>query len=306
MSPSTFSVLFEIKSANKLSSQSLLKRAADTNPQIKMKGADERSKIWSPAFVSGVSWDHLWALGVGVSNLWPSGCMRPRMTVNAAQHKIVNLLKTFWDFHPGWCGSVVECQPVNHRVASSLPSLRHMPRLQVRSPVGGVWEATTHCCFSRFLSLPHTKKKKKAIMRFFYDYVSQCILCGPGQLFFFQGGAETPKVWIPLPWSHLYNRISRARTLSIGFGCLGPGQLGTTKRKMAGELVSNDQQLAKSNGQCVTLVCHNWTPFNFAWLQGPVFLWHFSISPLVILSSWSLHEYFSILAAQENCLRIFF
>ena len=28
---------------------------------------------------------------------------------------------------------------------------RHMPELQVRSPVGGTWEATTHWCFSPFL-----------------------------------------------------------------------------------------------------------------------------------------------------------
>ena len=31
----------------------------------------------------------------GVSNLWP---IWPRIAVNVAQHKIVNLLKTLWDF----------------------------------------------------------------------------------------------------------------------------------------------------------------------------------------------------------------
>ena len=34
----------------------------------------------------------------GVSNLRPTGCMQPRMAMSAAQHKIVNLLKTLWDF----------------------------------------------------------------------------------------------------------------------------------------------------------------------------------------------------------------
>ena len=29
-----------------------------------------------------------------VSNLKPAGCMQPRVAVNAAQHKIINLLKT--------------------------------------------------------------------------------------------------------------------------------------------------------------------------------------------------------------------
>ena len=33
----------------------------------------------------------------GVSNLRPVGRMQPRMARNAAQHKIVNLLKTSWD-----------------------------------------------------------------------------------------------------------------------------------------------------------------------------------------------------------------
>ena len=32
----------------------------------------------------------------GVSNPWPVGRMRPRMAMNAAQHKIINLLKTFF------------------------------------------------------------------------------------------------------------------------------------------------------------------------------------------------------------------
>ena len=34
----------------------------------------------------------------GMSNLQPVGCMQPRMAVNMAQHKIINLLKTLWDF----------------------------------------------------------------------------------------------------------------------------------------------------------------------------------------------------------------
>ena len=35
----------------------------------------------------------------GVSSLWPVGCVRPRMAVNVAQHKIINLLKTFFSGH---------------------------------------------------------------------------------------------------------------------------------------------------------------------------------------------------------------
>ena len=38
----------------------------------------------------------------------------------------------------------IECQPVNQRVASSIPSLGHIPGLQARSPAGDAQEATTH------------------------------------------------------------------------------------------------------------------------------------------------------------------
>ena len=33
---------------------------------------------------------------------------------------------------PDWCGSVVECWPVNQRVTGSIPSLGHMPGLWTR------------------------------------------------------------------------------------------------------------------------------------------------------------------------------
>ena len=42
----------------------------------------------------------------GVSNLWPVGHMQPRMAVNAAQHKIINLLKTLWVF---FCDCALQC-----------------------------------------------------------------------------------------------------------------------------------------------------------------------------------------------------
>ena len=39
------------------------------------------------------------SLESGVSNLWPVGRMRPRIATNAAQHKIINLLKTIFFAH---------------------------------------------------------------------------------------------------------------------------------------------------------------------------------------------------------------
>ena len=49
----------------------------------------------------------VWVSLAGVSNLWSSGCMLPRMAVNVARHKIVNLLKTWWDFFV--CDYALQC-----------------------------------------------------------------------------------------------------------------------------------------------------------------------------------------------------
>ena len=53
---------------------------------------------------------------------------------------------------PGWCGSVdwvLDWETKGHWFNSQSG---HMPGLQARSPVGGVWEATTYWCFSPSLS----------------------------------------------------------------------------------------------------------------------------------------------------------
>ena len=66
-----------------------------------------------------------------------------------------NVKLNYFKYHsldPGWCGSVdwaSACEPKGHQFNSQSG---HMPGLQVRCPVGGMWEATTHCCFSPFLS----------------------------------------------------------------------------------------------------------------------------------------------------------
>ena len=82
---------------------------------------------------------------------------------------------TFW--FAGWCSIhwatptrawrllrnyiLFKEKPTNQRVVGSLPSVGHMPGSQAGSPVGGVWEATAHWCFSPFLppSLPFSKNK---------------------------------------------------------------------------------------------------------------------------------------------------
>ena len=46
-----------------------------------------------------------------VANLWPTGCTWPRMAVNAAQHKIVNLFKTWRDYFVIMCRSVFNVWP---------------------------------------------------------------------------------------------------------------------------------------------------------------------------------------------------
>ena len=52
----------------------------------------------------------------------------------------------------GWCGSVdwaPVCEPKGRQLDSQLG---HKPGLWARSPVGDMWEATTHWCFSPSLS----------------------------------------------------------------------------------------------------------------------------------------------------------
>ena len=59
------------------------------------------------------------------------------------------------NFCPGCCGSVVECQPANQRVAGSILGLGHMPGLQAGSPgVGGAHKRQPHIDVSLPLFLP--------------------------------------------------------------------------------------------------------------------------------------------------------
>ena len=60
---------------------------------------------------------------------------------------------------PDWCGSVdwvSACEAKGHWFNSQS---EHMPGLQARSPVGGLWEETTCWCFSLFPYLPLYKSK---------------------------------------------------------------------------------------------------------------------------------------------------
>ena len=62
----------------------------------------------------------------GVSNLQPTGHVQPRMAVNAAKHKVLNSLKTLWDFfvltHYNVCNMwpKITLLPVWHRDAKRL------------------------------------------------------------------------------------------------------------------------------------------------------------------------------------------
>ena len=58
----------------------------------------------------------------------------------------------FLFFHSGWCGSVdwvLDCKAKGCQFCSQSG---HMPGLKARSPVRGVWRATTHWCFPPSLS----------------------------------------------------------------------------------------------------------------------------------------------------------
>ena len=55
---------------------------------------------------------------------------------------------------PGWCGSVDWAPAYEPKGRQFDSQSGHMPGLQDRFPVGGVWEATIHWCFSPSFSLP--------------------------------------------------------------------------------------------------------------------------------------------------------
>ena len=67
-----------------------------------------------------------WSFKALVSHLWHAGCMQPGTAVNMAQHQIVNLLKTLWDFFVIACCDVFNVRhkatllPVWHRDAQRL------------------------------------------------------------------------------------------------------------------------------------------------------------------------------------------
>ena len=66
-------------------------------------------------------------------------------------------LKIF-SFCTGWCGSVEWAPPWKPKGHWFDSQSGHVPGLWARSPVGGMWEATTHCCFSPSLPLPLSLK----------------------------------------------------------------------------------------------------------------------------------------------------
>ena len=119
-----------------------------------------------PVFTGG-SWRNVFLLPTAVPGFFT-------LTVFGLQMQCINLLVIFlsfsfliWDlnrgpnlnmvklsFFPGWCSSVVECWPVNQKVAGSIPSLEHMPGLHARSPVG-VCERQPCINVSLPLFLPH-------------------------------------------------------------------------------------------------------------------------------------------------------
>ena len=53
----------------------------------------------------------------------------------------------------------------------------------------------------------------KALSDFFCVHVTMHLMCGPRQLFFFQYGSETPKVWISLRLSN--EKMTTANTIAI-------------------------------------------------------------------------------------------
>ena len=88
-------------------------------------------------------------------------------------------------FCPGWCGSADWAPDDKPKDRLFDSRSQHMPGLWARSPVGGMWEATTHGRFppSPSLSLPLSLKKLitkiflniKIMMLYFQNFPTWCI-----------------------------------------------------------------------------------------------------------------------------------
>ena len=76
-------------------------------------------------------------------------CLKKRAEHNIAYTKWVQLFKS-----PALAGVAqwIERRPANQSVAGLIPSQGTWLGCGARSPAGGVWEATTHWCFSPSLS----------------------------------------------------------------------------------------------------------------------------------------------------------
>lgn len=65
---------------------------------------------------------------------------------------------------PSQCGSVVERQPMNQEVTGTLSQSGHMPRLKVRSPIGGK-QSMFRIDISMFLSPSPSPSKIKIFFK---------------------------------------------------------------------------------------------------------------------------------------------
>ena len=102
------------------------------------------------------------ALMPGTSNLWPAGCVQPRMAVNAVQHKTINLLKTFFFFF--WFSVFVSVCVFKVQVQdSSSPSSVAQRRPKVKHPAS--------LCYLILYSWPCTLQD---FLNFFLPYTIHC------------------------------------------------------------------------------------------------------------------------------------
>ena len=139
---------------------------------------------------------------------WPAGCRQPRMAGNAAQHKIVNLLKILLSFLTKFYYLDTYIFYIgNHKLGACSTILKDHRKgcCVIRVFMSGLFRLSGVADIMKIMHRPFSAHQ--------FSLVFVYVMCGPSE-FFLQCGPETPKGWTPLgifSWGILSRRGDKTR-----------------------------------------------------------------------------------------------